>query len=61
MFPSPQILGQPNLMLCRRTDFDRGRSKFAHIALVDSYWAANLIYSAYYASGEGYKVSYGQV
>ena len=29
--------------------------------MADSYWATNLVRGAYNASGEEYKVSYGQV
>ena len=61
VFPSPQILGQLNLMPCRHTDFVHEESKLAHIAMIDSYWATNIVYNAYGASGEGYEVSYGQV
>ena len=62
MFPSPQVPDQPNLMLCRDVDSEGHEIvKFLLIIATDSYWAASLVYNAYAASGEGHKVSYGQV
>ena len=49
-------------MLRRDDDFgDYKTTKFFFTIVVDSYWAANLVYDAYAASDEGYEVSYGQV
>lgn len=35
--------------------------RFYFITIADSYWATGLVFESYAASGEGYKVSYGQV
>lgn len=35
--------------------------KLSLYIIVDSCWAVNLVFNAYAASGEGYKVSFGQV
>ena len=53
---------QPDLMPCRNGHpEDQQIMKFYFITTVDSYWAVNLVYNSYAASGEGYEMSYGQV
>lgn len=62
VFLSLPVLDQSNLILYRNADFEtQKRIEIFFAAIVDSYWASNLIYSACTASKGGYKVSFGQV
>ena len=48
-------------MLCRDADSEYHEGLQSVFIMADSYWATNLVHGAYKASGEEYKVSYGQV
>ena len=61
MFPSAWVLEQLNLKLCRDVDSEDHEGFQCFFIGADFYWATNLVYGAYKASGEEYRVSYGQV